>query len=149
MPPPAKVMLKYGHILLAILVYLSSLGVALNKHYCRESLKDVALFLPAKSCRHEALSASSCGASCPFHQYHSDEDPREDGCCEDTTQYLKVDQPRGFEQFAPEESSPPALLPPPPYPTPLAYTARLIPLRLYKPPLIVYDRCLASQTFLC
>ena len=78
--------LKFLHITLAFLVFLSSTGVTINSHYCMDELKDLSIFLPAKSCcgeRHQELQENLCD------QKHKQLSQRK--CCRDNTDYFSVD----------------------------------------------------------
>ena len=41
---------KPGHIILACLLLLTTMGLAVSKHYCQNSLVDVSIFTQADSC---------------------------------------------------------------------------------------------------
>ncbi len=72
--------LRILHIFLACLVLVSTTGLTINKHYCKNELKNVAFFVKAKAC-HETKKVT-----CPHHQ-PTDEKP----CCENTTDYFIAD----------------------------------------------------------
>lgn len=76
---------RIAHITLAFLLFFSSTGLLMNKHYCQEELKSVALFAKAKSCQHTKE------IPCPVHgtMIVPDEDAK--GCCNNESEYLKID----------------------------------------------------------
>lgn len=82
--------LKYGHILLAVIVLINTAGVSINKHYCNERLKSVALFVPAPNCHSKQ---SHCDKSHNLQVSNTDVccsknlDAR--NCCNNQTVYLK------------------------------------------------------------
>jgi len=89
---------KAIHISLAILVYLSSIGYTLGKHYCKGELKATAIFAKAEPCRnHQTMDLSLLGISeeiqsprsCCTKPAESQEDHK--GCCEDETEYFHVE----------------------------------------------------------
>ena len=75
---------KLVHIILAGLVLISTTGIVVNKHYCQNQLKNIALFSKAKSC-HDINKVSSC----PLHNNHQNEDK---GCCDEETDFIKSDE---------------------------------------------------------
>lgn len=81
---------KLLHITLASLLWLSSTGFVLNKHYCQDILRDVALFVKAENCQSRmAREQAHMPKSCPMHQAKED---HEKGCCDDTAEYLHLDE---------------------------------------------------------
>ncbi len=78
---------------LAILMFFTSAGLAVDMHYCQGQLKSFNLFGKAKNC-HEMMKAN---ASCPHHQKMAT--ALEDGCaedekdcCQNKTIFLEADQ---------------------------------------------------------
>jgi hypothetical protein len=57
---------RTGHIILSLVLLVSTMGMAVSKHYCKGSLESVAVFHEAKSC-------------CDM-----------DNCCHDETQVYQV-----------------------------------------------------------
>ena len=80
-------LLRSVNIILALLVFISSSGLVLNKHYCMNELKNTALFFKAKSCHEESPMAN-----CPMHKHMASSEKKD--CCNDETEYIKseVDQ---------------------------------------------------------
>jgi len=84
---------KLIHIVLAFLVYLSSIGLAINSHYCKGELIDSKIYLPAEKCENYALQLILLEASIadlpPCCQNALKESHR--GCCEDTSEFKKLE----------------------------------------------------------
>ena len=76
--------LRVLHIFLASIIFLSTVGVTINKHYCKEQLRSTALWLVPKSC-HEAKIVDSKLPSCPFHA----QGKKLPKCCSDKSDYIK------------------------------------------------------------
>ena len=58
---------KFNHIILSVLLLVSTMGLAISKHYCDGSLISISVFAEAESC---------CGAS---------------DCCHNETSFYQVD----------------------------------------------------------
>lgn len=83
---------RIAHITLSALIFVSSTGFVLNKHYCQNTLKSKALFVKAESCKHQ-----DAVKPCPIHgtmPIDRQDDPEKD-CCKDKSEFLKND-----DQFA-------------------------------------------------
>ena len=66
---------KHVSVAMALLVLVSTLSLTIEKHYCADSLVDVAIFTEAKSC---------CAASkAPVSK------SKEDGCCKNEVDLIK------------------------------------------------------------
>lgn len=93
--------IKAIHIILASLVYFSSIGVTLNKHFCKGELKNVALIQKAKSC-----DSSQCEwkdhflnlnlpldepKSCCTDPGLDKEDNHQKDCCNEESEYIQVE----------------------------------------------------------
>jgi hypothetical protein len=70
--------------MLALLVFISSSGLVLNKHYCMNELKNIAIFFKAKSCHEESIMAN-----CSMHKHLVSHEKKD--CCNDETEYIKSD----------------------------------------------------------
>lgn len=57
----------------------------MNKHYCQEELKSVAVFAQAQSCQHTKT------VPCAGHGTMTVTDDEADGCCDNESEYLKAD----------------------------------------------------------
>jgi hypothetical protein len=140
---------KLFHSALIGILLLSSSGVVVNKHYCQDELRSVRVFAAAEPC-HQGEQKPAC----PFHPgpQHSDE-PKRKGCCDDTSEYVKVNSEQSFpDQQLSQWVYPPAPAVPPTRIRLVAgptVTRRIIPYRRYKPPLIVRDFQVELQRFLC
>ncbi|MBK8705856.1 MAG: hypothetical protein IPN33_21425 [Saprospiraceae bacterium] len=82
--------LKTGHIFLALLIWLNANGIVVNKHFCRNELQSVALFVAARNCH--AAAAESAPKKCSHH-CKADHKPvtafTKGNCCSDQSTYLK------------------------------------------------------------
>jgi hypothetical protein len=78
--------LRVLHLLMAALVFISTIGVTVNRHYCQKQLRSTGLWWMPKSC-HETTDANSKLPSCPFHAKKSDDQKRK--CCSEESDYVK------------------------------------------------------------
>lgn len=140
---------------MAALVYISSMGVVLNAHFCKGKLKALSVFSSAEKCQEDALATMP--ADCPMHQAKqahcqnpvSEKDGDKD-CCDNKTQYLKDDQEQPFQMsyldLTPDLVAALFVLLPIDFPETDDQTHHYL---TYKPPLIVCDIPVSLQTFLC
>ena len=88
--------IRFSNIILALLIFFSSTGFTVNSHYCQNELKGVNVFLHPKTC-HEKQSKASCHkeaqTSCEL------EKACKNGCCTNTSDYVKLDQDQQFNGF--------------------------------------------------
>lgn len=83
---------KALHITLASLLWLSSTGFVLNKHYCQDILRDMSVFVQAENCHDRmARKHGDMPKSCPMHKTKA-ADKHEKDCCDDTAEYLHLDE---------------------------------------------------------
>lgn len=82
---------KLTHIILALTVFLSSAGIVVDKHFCQNELKNIAIFAKASNC-HAAKK------TCPRHQPTGEEEEKKN-CCENETEYFKLDQDQQVQTF--------------------------------------------------
>ena len=84
---------KVGHIILAVLLFISSSGLLLNRHFCQNELKTVAFFVPAEGCHR-----SDGKVACPIHQGMDKHQSKKEkkGCCKDESELLKTDENQAF-----------------------------------------------------
>ncbi|MCB0636870.1 MAG: hypothetical protein KDC54_09655 [Lewinella sp.] len=139
---PARII----HILVAILVFISSTGLMMSRHYCQRVLKDTAVFAHARSCHEDAT------VSCPLHGSMPipDHDDDDDGCCDEKTSYYKVDQEQAMPLTTLFLPSPAAGLITPVFAGIPVLEAASAPAYLhYKPPPLVCELHLRFQTFRC
>ena len=85
---------RYIAILLAFLMFFTSIGYVLDIHYCRGHIKSISFLGEAPSC-HQVLQSSQ-QISCPFHQQMMMENANcsidEKDCCENKTFHIEVDK---------------------------------------------------------
>ena len=75
-------MLKQSlHIALCLLLYLSTAGISIHSHFCKNELKSISVMVKAESCH-------SKKKSCPHHPPKKEE--RKD-CCQNETSFEKLD----------------------------------------------------------
>ncbi len=77
---------KIGHIMLVLLLLISTMGMTISMHFCRHHLYDIAFFGQAKSCCCAThMEASSKKHHCDVEHHHSND-------CENETIHMhKVD----------------------------------------------------------
>ena len=139
---------RWVHIALASLVYFSSLGVLFNKHYCQEELKGFAFFLEAENC-HERAARAEMPPNCPMHGSDSPESDHEKDCCEEESQYLKLE----LEHFSPDRSGISAdidhfVAGDVGYSSPICHSSTPVEYLNYRPPLLFFDLAVLQQVFL-
>ena len=127
------------------------MGFVIQKHFCQNKLKSVSVFVEAKSC-HEDMTEKS---SCPMHrteEHNHNSNQEKKGCCDDTAEFVKLDQKFQTESFQIQLQNNPILL------GIIVLALRLSALEEdtppthflnYKPPLLVCDFTVSLQTFLC
>lgn len=78
-----KIAQHIASLLLACLMFISSTGFSMYKHYCGDNLKEISLFEEIESC-HETELAKQAIEVCPFHKHDSATSiGEEDNCCTD------------------------------------------------------------------
>ncbi len=142
---------KLIHLQLAILIFVSSTGVVLRKHYCQDQLKNTTFFVEPENC-HSSMAKScpmhAAKPACPLHQSSKEEKKK---CCDDQSQFLKVDheQQFQFDQLQLKNIMLIAvLLSTQNWELPRIDLQQVAYLH-YKPPLLNEDRSILFQTFLC
>lgn len=78
--------LRLLHIFLAALIFISTVGVTINRHYCQKQLRSTSLWSMPKSC-HEVAAVDDPLSSCPFHAKKTDKEKRK--CCSEESDYVK------------------------------------------------------------
>lgn len=77
--------------LLAALVFLSSVGISIDRHYCKGELKTISVFGKAKSCHEIGMGMKNC----PHHQKkladHQTQKEYKNNCCSNKTSFVKSD----------------------------------------------------------
>lgn len=141
---------KFIHIILAFSVFLSSGGLLVNNHYCQNKFLKSSFYFSFGSCC-ERVESSPCSAEktgCSAGDHHEEEK----GCCENKADFYKLDQDQQIQKVEGKSFERKIVLntiiP--------AFNHELLPLdkhtfqyHNYSPPLIVYDRRVRLQTFLC
>ena len=137
---------KFLHIILALSVLFSTTGFTLRKHFCQEELQDVSLFAKAESC--QLSQTAPCQGASHHCGSHSDKD--DNGCCNNTAKYYKLDQEKQAQSFEFKSLKAPVLLaavlvvfniqlP--------ADEAQFLTYQTYKPPIVCHDFQSMLQTF--
>ncbi len=84
---------RFTALALAMLVFVASVGITMDMHYCKGQLKSVSWFGKAKSC-HEMASNNST-KQCPHHQKMMKQSKGESfdtkNCCTNTTVHFQAD----------------------------------------------------------
>ena len=141
----------FFHIALSCILLLGSSGILLNKHFCQSKLKNIAIFVSAENC-HTKKAKNHC-------KKHADDAPAicssedEKNCCQNESDYLKLE----IEQICPGWND-------------LSNTQQIFLTSFahsfiwnlyenielssqdylnYKPPLLLRDIVIDSQSFLC
>ena len=143
-------LLKFLHIVLAGSLYTGSVGVIVSQHFCKEVLKGSSLFIEAKACHPQQQTQVAYQGCCQAKTQSNQCDSLcQKDCCQNKTNYHHLDQDYVKEHFILQDADtylvPSALLAfsrIPQYATKIHY-------RLYKPPLIHFDRQVMHQVFLC
>jgi hypothetical protein len=136
---------RFLNIILAVLIFISSTGFTVNSHFCQNQLKDVCLFFKADDC-YKKFNAQKTKKSC-----HLEKKSCENNCCNNTSEYYKLDQDQQLISFDFKAFNTPQIiatlwivlnleLP--------IETTKSIHYLNYKPPLIVSDLPVDLQTFL-
>lgn len=85
---------RFMALILAFLMFFSSVAFSLDKHYCQGQLKSVALFVKAKNCHELAAGVSKC----KHHQTRQQKATTEGcevgkkDCCQNNTLFFHLDQ---------------------------------------------------------
>ncbi|MBR9919997.1 MAG: hypothetical protein GYB31_04100 [Bacteroidetes bacterium] len=137
-------MVKLFHILLACLVYTSSVGLVMNSHFCQGELKSHALFSKPESCH-----GNKDAPVCPFHQKAMEQDGEDNNCCQNKSKLVKEElkTPVQVIDFVDLTPAPAICLPAKDYST-TEVSAGPIAYLLYKPPIVDKDISTLFQTFL-
>lgn len=85
--------IRFFHILMASLIFISTIGVTVNRHYCQQQLRSTGLWWKPKSC-HDAIKADAKLPSCPFHQKKTKDEKRK--CCSEESNYVKTETVQDF-----------------------------------------------------
>ena len=86
---------RFVALTMALLMFFSSMGLAMDMHYCGGKLKSVSLFGEAKTCHELAAEENAPMKNCPHHKKMMAE--KQDcseakNCCSNKTVHLQADQ---------------------------------------------------------
>ncbi|MBI5915562.1 MAG: hypothetical protein HY842_09310 [Bacteroidetes bacterium] len=139
-------LVKALHIILSLSVLFSTTGFTLNKHFCQRELQSVGVFVQTESCQHsEKAPCHSASQSCGSHQ-----DKEENGCCNNTAKYYKLDQDKQVPSIGFDLLKKPALFAAilvvfqVGFPSAEAYFSTY---QIYKPPIVCHDFQSMLQTY--
>jgi hypothetical protein len=85
---------KSIHFILATAIYFSSIGYTLNSHYCKDELINTAIFFKAEPCHKSIVDFDKLGIDISKLQpccIKALQEEHKSKCCEDVTEYSKVD----------------------------------------------------------
>jgi hypothetical protein len=85
--------LRLLNIFLASVIFISTIGVTVNRHYCQKQLRSTGLWWIPQSC-HEMAALNDKLPSCPFHAIKSDAEKRK--CCSEESDYVKTETTQDF-----------------------------------------------------
>ncbi len=146
------------NIILALLVITSSTGFVINQHYCQGELKGTAIVVKAKTCHDRSVESeqeahmANMPANCPMHASKKSSSCEEKkDCCNDETEYVKLDIDQEISSFKLPKISSPVFIAILVFCYSLDYDGpELSPVHYlnYKPPLIVCDIPSSLQIFL-
>lgn len=139
---------------MALMIFVSSVGITVDLHYCKGQFKTFSLFGKAKSCHEIGQGIKTC----PHHkamtekQQVAEKITEDKGCCSNKTLYLQADNDKN-SQIADVLLNPVQL-----YHFAIAFVVAFqntvaLPTGIlsnhhYKPPLIHRDICVFFETFL-
>ncbi len=137
--------IRFLNIVLALLVFVSSTGFTVNRHFCKNQLKDVRIFFKAEDC-YQKYYVQKTKKSC-----HLEKKSCESNCCNNTSEYHKLDLDQQISSFDFKSFDDPYFI----GVLWLAMNFKLstndsksIDYLNYKPPLIISDLSVDLQTFL-
>ncbi|MBL7791677.1 MAG: hypothetical protein JNK77_05125 [Saprospiraceae bacterium] len=145
---------KALHISLALLIWLNANGIVVNKHYCRNELQSVALFVAARNC-HATAAEKSAPKKCKLHCKAGDAPAaafKKGNCCSDQSTYLKQHTDQVSLKEGKATAKPKILLATIPL---IAFNAEPFELpsiksaACYRPPPLIRDIPVLIQTFRC
>ena len=128
--------------MLGFAVCLSTSGVVVSKHYCKNHLKDRSLYAMAKPCH--------SGSACPMHPNSGKSESK--GCCDDRLDFLKSDQDKvsqsnDFDQEVAQQWAPvPEIALATAH---ISWDRKSLKFFNHKPPLISIDPAPLLQVFRC
>ncbi len=136
------------HITLAFLIFISTTGLVIQKHYCQNQLQKIALFFSPESCHSSAQKESPCQAHAKTCCSKKKEKEEQKDCCNNKSEYLKKNYEQQFQAIDFTESILEIIH------TPIYNNSNIIATSLqivaylnYKPPLITRDYPSIFQVF--
>ncbi|MGB0930466.1 MAG: HYC_CC_PP family protein [Chitinophagales bacterium] len=146
---------KAIHIILALLIIGTSMGLTINKHYCQNQLKGIAVFFQPPNC-HDLLQSQKT-SGCKHHQApkatckHAEKGDSK-GCCSNESEYVHLEEnlisPSISQDIAPDFEWTAILHFPFNY-TFISFNHTNVKYQHYSPPLLCRDITLLVQSFLC
>jgi len=85
-------------LFLALLMFTTSAGFAIDMHYCQDELKSYRLFGEAENC-HEKAEAKACPHHAKMEMEKEGRAMERDGCCHNETLLLQADQDQSTQSF--------------------------------------------------
>ncbi len=135
------------HIFLAILIYISGIGVSVHEHYCQDELKNIAFWQSAESCHAGDNICPATGKVCMMHAKTS----QKKDCCDDRVSLEQADW-----DFVPDSQHKAIQLDFNATPPVIRKTASITifeflrsPQKYRPPPLITTPRRILFSSFLC
>lgn len=86
---------RFVAVIMAFLMFFSSIGFAIDMHYCGRTLKSVSFFGKAKNCYELANEVKGIMKSCPHHKKLKTAKTtcsKDKGCCSNKTVHIQSDQ---------------------------------------------------------
>lgn len=138
----------FFHIIIATSFFFSSGGFWISNHYCQEKLQKTSFFIGFGSCCSSETSDNCSAEKKSCNEGEHDEDK---GCCHSESSFFILEQDQQFQivELKPLELN--ILLNPltTGFNIALPVCPNILPQFNFEPPLIVYDRQVRLQTFLC
>lgn len=140
--------IRFFHITLAVLIFISSSGFTVNSHFCQNQLQSISIFLQPNSCHNNPVRFLKAGTKkCCKPQYSRENE----NCCHTEKEYVKLDLDQYlFKQYLKEKKG--NFIEPFPFynqPADAAFALKKVKSYNYKPPLIEFDFQTVFQVFLC
>lgn len=141
---------NFIHIILALSVFLSSAGLLVNNHFCQNSYLKSSFFFSLGSCC-EMVKDGHCSSekmACSADNHEEDEKK----CCKNKKKFFKFDQDQLIQEFEKKSFE---------FKIVLKAINSIFQIDLpildqilihylnYSPPLVVFDKQVRLQTFLC
>ncbi len=141
------------HIMLALLVWISTTGFTANFHYCKGELKSFAFVVLPENCHEtDACHIEKAVKSCCAKSAKACEQPEgNDNCCDNETEWLQLETDFTGDYFSWEtpdvEWMPISITKP--FQVETAIFSTIVPFEFYRPPPLVMKIFIRVQSFLC